>query len=155
MSIYWKAILLVPVVVLALLGVKGFLPPDASHMWRHRPRSRLLPANSHDLTTINSVLSSPTGPDDFAAMGTAVNLTLCLLDAIPPLGTFELTRQLRSALLHLFPFVKPCLELIVTGLQTRTDPPRHAHTNRGIVIPCGNANFQFAMHLIAAGELPV
>lgn len=75
-------------VMLALLGTKDSGLVDYrqhSLHWRFNGTGSIRLASgssmpAHVMTTVQRVLSTPTGPDDFAAMGSAVNLTSRLLD---------------------------------------------------------------------------
>lgn len=105
------------------------------------------------LAGLQRVLSTSTGPDDFAAMGQAVTDLHGVLElhdsttkASSPPKASRLSQKLKSALLHLFPFVSSRYHYAFSDLE------HHVQGSRGIVIPCGNGDFQVALHLIAAGE---
>lgn len=149
-----RSIVLVIVTLVAiLLAMAGFIPNSCHdrfgcwHRWHSATSVRLAaePAfGAHILVRSQQLLSASIGPGDFAAMGTATNLTSSLLDAglHSDLESTELKRfrqKYKAALQHLFPFL--------SARYLR----HHARQKQGLVIPCGNKTFQFAVHLIAAG----
>lgn len=122
-----------------------------AHSKGTKRRVKLLPGSHLPSDAwFDSILSVPTGPNDFAAVGDAVGAASSLIDIedAPTLDANEAlhTRgQLKSAVLHLFPFVSAHYKTRFSSLQ------QHANNSQGIVIPCFNTDFQFALHLVSAG----
>ena len=108
------------------------------------------PARAQSL--VEKVLTTPAGPDDFQAVGDAVhaiNSMFELHDSLrnglsSPASVALLEQQLNLTLQHLFPFLPPQQQQHVIN--------RHDHhRGQGLVIPCGNSEFQVALQLVAAG----
>lgn len=56
----------------------------------------------------------------------------------------KLSQSLKASTLHLFPFLKGRYQNAIADLQ------HHHSSTKGLVIPCGSADFHFALHLVAA-----
>ena len=101
----------------------------------------------------DEVLATPTDAG-FAAFGDAVAAVAKLwnmqmradLDLQRPVSAKFVRHRLNAALQHLFPFLSP------QSRQAFTKSPEAGTDSKGIVIPCGNHDFQFTLHLITAGN---
>ena len=99
-----------------------------------------------------AVLNSDTGATHFSAMGEAVAHLAGMVEyqhsaqatTLDVLDSLFLHQNLKAAILRLFPFLR-------SRFQTALADVAHYHRHtRGLVIPCGRADFHFALHLVAA-----
>lgn len=106
-------------------------------------------------SVVNEVLTTPSGPEDFAAFGDAVRAVAKLwnmqiragVDSQRPVSAKIIRHQLSAALQHLFPFLSSqSRQAFAKSQETETD-------SKGIVIPCGNHDFHFTLHLVTAGNV--
>lgn len=144
------------VATLTLSGLDGVVS-YATPRRAHRKALRLLagsPIPSSVWTTLDSVLSTSTGPTDFAAIGDAVGIVSELfqvhealaVDVTAATESSKLVEQLKAAVLHLFPFLSAQDQHSVSHVQ------QFNSSTKGIVVTCFNKDFQFALHLVAASK---
>ena len=151
-----QPVLAIAVVIMVVTTITAVRPIFAAGGWASSPvinsdTSQILTAQTEAI--VNTVLTTPVGPDDFAAVGDAVIAFNELLELQDSLGSqlqdvnagAVFRRQSNTALQHLFPFLSANYQHAVTNSQ------RHDHSSKGLVIPCGNTDFQFALQLITAG----
>ena len=106
------------------------------------------------LSEAQSILKTATGPDDYAVMGDAVTKLANLVQhkssiqsSVAEQKHTKVAQQLKAATLHLFPFIAARYSTIFSSQQDEING------TQGLVVPCGAADFQFAVHLVAAVRL--